>query len=221
MKVPDLVGKKFNSLTVIKMLEKNRHGEMTWLCRCDCGNERIATSNKLTHGYTVSCQSCRYKKMASKNYKHGMAPLRLWNTYYSMLERCYNEKSAMYYRYGKRGIIVCDEWKESFVVFRKWALANGYNEHLTIDRIDNDGNYTPDNCKWSTPREQSNNRSTNRFITYNGVTDTVANWARRMGMKYGMLSSRLRLGWPDEKLFIPATRKARNNDRCGQQGKKE
>lgn len=209
MKVPDLAGQTFGELTVIKQTSKNNHGEMLWLCKCSCGNERTATSNKLTHGYTMSCNACRYKRIAEKNRQRGRKPTRLCGIYKHMLERCYNQKSAMYYRYGGRGITVCDEWKDSFISFRAWALENGYSEHLTIDRIDNDGNYTPENCRWSTVEVQANNRSTNHYITYNGETDTMANWSKKTGINYGTLQTRVELGWPVEKLFIPLTRKAR------------
>ena len=194
---------------------------MTWLCVCDCGNTRSATSNKLTHGYTVCCQKCTHKKIGEKVYKHGMEPLRLWHTYYQMRARCYRSNHSMYYRYGKRGIKVCDEWMESFVAFKEWALNNGYQPDLTIERIDNDGNYCPENCRWATPTEQANNRSTNHFITYNGITDTVANWARRSNMSYATLISRVKLGWPTERLFIPPTRKWYGNDCIGHKREEE
>ena len=210
MKSPDLIGQKFGKLTVVVKLSKNKHGEMTWLCKCDCGKERTATSNKLTHGYTISCNSCRYKRVAEKNKQRGHKPIRLWNIYNHMIKRCYDIKEAMFYRYGGRGIKVCDEWKESFIHFRTWALENGYSDNLSIDRIDNDGNYSPENCRWTTGEVQANNRSTNLLITYNGVTDTLANWSKRTGIKSGTIQSRLYHGWPTEKLFIPITRKARN-----------
>lgn len=201
MKTPDLIGKKFGTLTVLKRLSVNRHGEMTWLCQCDCGNTREATSNKLTHGDTISCKECRYKKVASKNYKHGMEPIRLWHVYYHMIGRCENPNTPMYYRYGGRGISVCEEWKESFTSFRAWALNNGYKNGLTIERINNDGNYCPENCRWATVTEQANNRSTNRMVTVNGEEDTLANWARRTGYAYEKARYRLKRGMSGDEVF--------------------
>jgi hypothetical protein len=203
MKVPDLVGMKFGKLTVFERLQSNNHGEMTWLCVCDCGNKKITTSNKLTHGLTVSCNECRYKIVASKNYKHGMEPINLWYRYTNMKDRCYNPNYELYHRYGGRGIKVCDEWLESFVPFKKWALENGYQEGLTLDRIDNDGNYCPENCRWATVREQANNRSTNRFVKVNNEVDTLANWVRRTGLPYWRAKDMINKGMSGDDVFGP------------------
>ena len=116
-----------------------------------------------------------------------------------MKTRCYNPKYSLYHRYGGRGITVCDEWKKSFVAFRKWALDNGWKENLSLDRINNDGNYEPGNCKWSTSVEQSNNRRTNRLLTFDGVTDSMANWSRALNIPYHVIRYRLEKGWTDEK----------------------
>jgi hypothetical protein len=116
-----------------------------------------------------------------------------------MKTRCYNPASDAYDRYGGRGIKVCEDWKNSFVSFFDWAMSNGYADNLTLDRINNDGNYSPDNCRWSTKQEQNNNRRCNRMITYNGKTQNVAQWARELGIKRVTLQNRLNRGWSVEK----------------------
>lgn len=116
-----------------------------------------------------------------------------YNSYRCMRSRCYRPKDPSYKYYGGRGIAVCDEWHR-FDVFKKWALSNGYSDALTIDRINNDGEYSPSNCRWATPSQQANNRRTNRFVTYNGDTKTVAQWAEYFGVDKNRFSSAIRRG---------------------------
>lgn len=115
-----------------------------------------------------------------------------------MKQRCDNPKAISYKRYGARGISVCEEWQE-FKPFYDWAMANGYQENLTIDRIDNDGNYEPSNCRWATNKEQQNHTSYNRLYTYKGETLTIAQWAEKAGISRNMLYKRLLRGWSIEK----------------------
>ncbi len=198
----DLTGVRFGSLTVKRKLKINSHREMEWLCLCDCGNEYVSTSNRLTSGKTTSCHSCAMKKISKSNKKHGCEPRQLYRAYVNMKTRCYNKNYFLYHRYGGRGITVCDEWKNSFESFREWALNNGWSKELTIDRIDNDGCYCPENCKWSSIQSQANNRSTNRYLEYNGEKDTVANWSRRLNVPYYVLQHRLYKGLPDDKVLF-------------------
>ena len=205
--VYDLTGMRFGSLVVIGKLGRDNHNEMRWLCKCDCGNEHISTTNRLIKGITVRCKKCKDKKAGESNTKHQRSPIDLWYKYQNMKTRCYNPHYELYHRYGGRGITVCDEWKNSFVAFRDWALANGYKKGLTLDRRDNDGDYTPDNCRWATMTEQSNNRSTNKIITIDGESDTLANWVRRAGLKYSKVQSQLDAGKsPDIVIGIYITR---------------
>ena len=138
-------------------------------------------------------------------YKHGEAKrangsrTRLYVIWCHMIERCYNARSWAFANYGGRGVQVCEEWRNSFVAFREWAITNGYDNMLTLDRIDNDGNYEPSNCKWSTDKEQSNNRRTNRLLTYRGETKTMTQWAETIGMPVGTFKRRLYYGWSVEK----------------------
>lgn len=139
---------------------------------------------------------------------HGQRHTRLYRIWQNMKTRCYNPKHGAYSNYGGRGISVCDEWKTSFLSFYEWAIKNGYTEykHCTLDRYDNDNNYSPSNCRWVTPLEQANNRRTNRYITYNGKTHTVTEWAKILGYKKSTLELRLLRGWSIDKAFTKPIR---------------
>lgn len=133
---------------------------------------------------------------AAPNYRHGLCGTRLYRIWSLMKDRCTNPNSQEYRRYGGRGVGVCDEWIHNVKSFCDWAMANGYRDDLTIDRIDNDGNYCPENCRWVDMRVQSNNRRTNHFITHEGQTLTIAEWARRTGIPKEELRDRIcRRGW--------------------------
>lgn len=116
-----------------------------------------------------------------------------------MKSRCTNPNHNSYHRYGGRGIYICSEWLHSYDAFEEWANNNGYTENLTLDRINPDGNYEPSNCRWTTARGQANNRITNRYLTYNGQTLTVAEWARLLNMDIRTLDRRLHRGWSTER----------------------
>lgn len=173
---------------------------MLWFCKCDCGKNTIVPAAKLISGKTQSC-GC-LKKETSKPpiiVKHGMSYSRLYKVWKDMKARCYKPTSVRYYTHGARGIKVCDEWM-SFEFFAKWALSNGYRENLTIDRINNNGNYEPSNCRWATHKVQANNRRTNRLISHNGETHTIKEWSEITGINYYTLLGRItRLGWNTEK----------------------
>lgn len=193
MSVPvDHAGEKYGRLTVISRVPNRKE---YWLCRCECGTEKEVHIGNLTSGRQVSC-GCYGREAASKSSKtHGESKTRLYRVWGNMKSRCYNPKVFSYYRYGSRGIKVCDEWK-CFESFRDWALANGYRDDLTIERKDLDGDYCPENCCWVTREEQANNKSTNRFIEFNGETLTVAQWAHRLGMDHRAMWDRLFVqGW--------------------------
>ena len=117
-----------------------------------------------------------------------------------MIRRCHDPRRKDYHKYGARGITVCDEWlgENGFQNFRKWSFENGYSEKMSIDRIDNEKGYSPDNCRWTTMTVQQNNRTNNRMITVNGITDTMANWSRKSGIPYSTMQERLKRGWSEE-----------------------
>lgn len=133
------------------------------------------------------------------HYKHGLSHTRIDNIYKSMVSRCYNKNNSRYKNYGGRGINVCYEWLYDKNIFFKWALENGYKDNLTIDRIDVDRDYCPNNCKWSTYKEQANNKSNNRLLLFNGVNHTISEWSSITGIKSQTIWARLKSGWSVER----------------------
>lgn len=140
------------------------------------------------------------------NLAHGMSQTRLYRAWDSMKARCYRKTTAPYKNYGDRGIIVCEEWRESFIAFRDWALANGYVEGLSLDRIDPNGNYEPKNCRWVTMKVQENNRRNNRRIEFNGKTHTMSEWSEILGISQYALFNRFRRGWSIERALTTKER---------------
>ena len=136
------------------------------------------------------------------NLTHGQSYSRIYNTYHSMKQRCYNSKNKNYYNYGGRGIKICEEWLNDFQAFYDWSMSHGYSDDLTIDRKDNDGDYCPENCRWSTHKQQSNNVRTNHLITYKGETLTLKQWSEVLNINYNTLSRRINgMQWSVERAF--------------------
>nr|DAY71092.1 MAG TPA: PVL ORF-50-like family [Caudoviricetes sp.] len=202
-KLKDLTGQKFGKLTVIGRAEDyispRNEREVQWRCKCDCGRECIVRGHSLRNGHTTSC-GCAIIEASTK---HGMHGTRLYGIYRGMINRCYNKNLAQYPDYGARGIYVCDEWRgeNGFINFMNWALANGYTEELTIDRKDNNGPYSPDNCRWVTMVIQANNRRSNVYVEYNGESHTISEWSMITGIPYATLRKRLNDGWDIDKIF--------------------
>ena len=193
----DLTGRRFGRLTVIGMHRKN--GIIYWDCQCDCGNTKSVPRTSLTKGYTRSCGCFNKECIVKRQTKHGMTETRLYQTWQNMKNRCRNKNVSSYKYYGERGISLCDEWNESFESFAKWSMENGYAENLSIDRIDPNTGYEPSNCRWVDSVTQANNKRTNHLLTYNGETKTVAEWARKTGLPYNVLTRRISLGWTTER----------------------
>lgn len=161
-KINDLTGKKFGRLKVIEYYGSNKNGRALWLCQCDCGNTKVIVGNSLINKVTTSC-GC-YNKEHSKNIhtKHSMSYSKLYKVWQGMKTRCYNPNFMYYKNYGGRNITICDNWLNDFSAFYEWAINNGYKEGLTIDRINNNGNYEPNNCRWVTRAEQNRNKRYNK-----------------------------------------------------------
>ena len=205
-KFKDLTGMKFGRLTVIKEDGKAKDGHRKWLCKCECGNLVSVRGNDLTGANgTRSCGCLRSIVPKEKQTTHGKTNSRIYKIWGNMKARCYNSNNAAYRNYGGRGIKVCDEWLNSFEAFDSWAMANGYSDDLTIDRVDNNGNYEPSNCRWATVKEQSNNTRVNVYYTHDGKTQSMKMWAEELGYDYALIRDRHKLH-PDisfEELFVP------------------
>ena len=136
------------------------------------------------------------------NYKDGRKGTRLYRIWANIKTRCLNANSAQYYRYGGRGITICDQWKDNFQAFYDWSMSHRYSEGLSIDRINNDLGYSPNNCRWATPKVQANNTSRCRMLTVNGETKTMREWCEIYGMNYSLVRDRLNRHWAPEKALI-------------------
>lgn len=188
----DLTGQRFGKLVVDQYLNKSM-----WQCSCDCGQRPTVKGQSLRDGHTKSC-GCGIADSNKRRAKHGMYRTKAYKTWQGIKQRCENLKSDAYHRYGGRGIKVCDRWQE----FENFLSDMGEPPvGASIDRIDNDGDYTPENCRWATVQEQQNNISTNRLFTHDGKTQTLAQWARELGIAYHVLKYRLNHGWQPPKLF--------------------
>ena len=201
----DLTGHQFGRLTVIQRSCSTRNG-VKWECRCTCGRTTVVIGASLRKGLTKSCgcyHSDAVKESAQKvglaNRKHGMSQDRIHNIWSGMKQRCQDERSTDFNRYGGRGITVCPEWRESFEAFHDWSMANGYQDNLSLDRKDNDGPYSPENCRWATAKEQGNNKGNNRILEFNGESKSMQQWANETGISRGTIDARIRSGWSVER----------------------
>lgn len=171
MNAEDLSGKRYGRLIAIELIGKTKQGNALWRCKCDCGKETIARASTLKSGNTQSCGCYRSEYWRSQMTKHGECNSRLAHIWYSMRARCRNQNNPAYRNYGGRGISVCKEWDDSFEAFREWALSNGYDPALSIDRVDNNGNYEPHNCRFADRKTQSKNRRPSCEWTFKNFKD--------------------------------------------------
>lgn len=198
MSKKDLTGQRFGKYTVIALSEPYKGRKDTWLCKCDCGNERIVYGFGLKSGRSTNCGCAKTK--------HGMSKSKLYRVYTLMCQRCHAPYNDNYFRYGGRGIKVCSEWRNNFSVFAEWAFQNGYKEGLSIDRKNNNGNYCPENCRWVDWKTQSNNRRSNHLIEYQGQTHTIAEWGDILNISPSLIFDRLYRGWDVSRVFDPPIR---------------
>ena len=202
-----MVGQTFGRLTVVGKGVSPNPKRVYWHCVCACGNEKDIHGYSLTTGHTTSC-GCLHKEISGKILRdhlttHGGTKERLFGVWSSMKNRCYCVNDPCYKNYGGRGIGVCDLWRNSYVDFRQWAYENGYDENApkyecTIDRINVDEDYSPENCRWATMKQQDNNKRNTRYLEYNGKRQSLSLWAEEKGMSKKTLHERLKRGWSVE-----------------------
>lgn len=269
-KIIDITGQRFGKLTAIRKEKKNKHGTYFWLCKCDCGNEKVATIGNLRSGQVKSCGCILAEDLTGKRFerlvpikqvgrsasrgviweckcdcgnivtvkaqslksgetkscgcfnrdkstKHGLCNTRLYRIWHGIKCRCYEEKNKKYYLYGAKGIKMCEEWKNDFKKFYEWSISNGYNEKLTIDRIDSEGDYEASNCRWANIYTQNNNRKINHYLEYNGEKHTIAEWARIYKVNRDFFYNRMRKNkkhYTVEEIFEQLEEKRRDNGNC-------
>lgn len=206
----DLVGKKFGRLTVIKFDSKDKRGKLKWLCRCDCGKEKVVLGSRLKDGNTKSCGCLRIEKVKQRFTTHGYTkgkPTKTYDTWQHIIQRCTNPNDQQHKNYGGRGITVCEQWsgENGFIHFLEDMGEKP--KGLSIDRIENDLGYFKENCRWATQKEQSRNQSSNHLITFNGKTQCITDWAEETGINKRTFYTRVRLGWSIEKIFNTPVRR--------------
>lgn len=202
----NLVGQKFGRLSVVSFSHK-KGGTYYWNCVCDCGTERLVTRGALIKGTTKSCGCLKGERGAAFFRTHGMYRDRLYHIHENIKQRCKNPKNDNFIYYGGKGVKICKEWLK-FEDFLGWAMANGYKEGLTIDRIDNNKDYCPENCRWVTTAIQARNTCRNIFLTLNNKTQCLADWSSELGIHYGTLHARKKQGLSDEAILtIPVKRR--------------
>lgn len=203
-------GMKYGRWTIISESEKrNKGGDVYYNCICDCGTTRAVSGALLRNGQSTSCGCYNHEIIKKENpdYK-----TKLYGIHASMKRRCCCENEKSYANYGGRGIKVCEEWLNDFQAFKQWALASGYVRGLTLDRIDNDGDYCPENCRWVTHKVQNNNTRRNVLVEIDGVTKTLTEWAESSGIKTMTLKRRMELGWNGRDLLKPVNKKNSHPD---------
>lgn len=194
----DLTGNRYGRLVVVSRQPNDANRKSMWLCLCDCGTYKVVGGASLTRRLTQSCGCIVREKQSQK--KHGDTGKRLYAIWVHMRQRIRDRNTEYYKNYGGRGISICSEW-DDYQIFKKWALENGYSDHLTIDRINVNGDYSPENCRWITMKAQSNNKRDNIRLTCEGATLTVAQWAEKFGVTPGALHYRIHQGWDEKRVL--------------------
>lgn len=206
----DLTNRKFNMLTVKERVSNSKQGKARWKCLCKCGNYCIVESSKLLNETTKSCGCYRKSRIGDESRKHGKTRTKIYKTWCHIKQRCFDKNDTRYNDWGGRGITICDEWKDDFQAFCDYVskLENFGKVGYSIDRINNDGNYEPGNVRWVTKIVQNNNTRRNHYLTYNGKTQTIAQWAEELGINPYMVYSRInKYHWSvKDALTIPSKR---------------
>lgn len=203
----DLTGKTFGNWTVLgKGSVRNKKTYWTCVCSCEKHTIRDVYGYSLKRGVSTSCDCLKRRITSSIFSTHKQSNTRLYKIWKGMRKRCNNKNSVGYKNYGGRGIGICSEW-DNFVNFYDWSIRNNYAESLTLDRINNDGNYEPSNCRWATMKQQSNNSRHNHYITINGVTKLLHEWSEHIGITPANVLARLSKGYSDDEMMLPSRSK--------------
>lgn len=197
-RVKNIEGVKYGYLTAIREVGRTKHGAITWLFKCDCGNERIATAYEVKNGSPSSC-GC---KNVSPSKTHGLSRTKEYNTWARIIQRCEDENYTGYSQYGGRGIKMCRRWRGSFILFLK-DMGSAPSKKHSIDRINNNKGYYPSNCRWATNKQQCRNRRSNNIIEIGGVKKCIIEWCEFYGLSWHTFKTRRRQGVPIEKIFLP------------------
>lgn len=207
----DIDGKRFGRLLVVGYDHTNKWKESVWRCKCDCGEELLITAKRLNRG----AKSCGCLRNARRKVFHGGSKLPLYKRWSDMIQRCTNKNNERYKDYGGRGITVCDEWRD-FSTFKAWAEENGYSKSLQLDRIDNDRGYSPENCRFVTPKENAGHRRVTAYMECDGRRQSIAAWSRETGIPYDTIRARRLYGWDDERaLKTPVIKKNKQQNEGG------
>lgn len=181
----DALGKRFNRwLVVSESSERSNSKQVLWLCRCDCGTEKLVVYNSLTNGYSRSCGCLKVEEFIERSKKHGKAGCKEYVCWQHMISRCYNRNNEKYYNYGARGISVCGRWLTSFDNFYS-DMGDSPTKNHSLDRINVNGNYEPTNCRWATSKQQQSNRTNNNWLEYNGEKKILQDWVVELKTSHG------------------------------------
>lgn len=205
-KALDLKGQKFHRLTVLNKKGLSSNNKIQWECRCDCGKVLIVIGSNLKLGKIKSCGCLKNQMIKERSFIHGKSRTRIHNIWWSVIQRCTDKNSHAYNRYGGAGILLHEKWLD-FKSFYEWSINHGYQEDLTLDRIDNKKGYNPENCRWISMKDQQRNRTNNRYITIDGVTKMLCEWGEETGIKPATIASRIKRGSPKERWLAPVPKR--------------
>lgn len=197
-RIKDISGNRYNRYKVLKYHGQNKHRSSMWLCLCDCGTEKVVNSSDLKSGAVKSCGCLCSEVNAKKQRTHGMTGTRQYTIWSKMIQRCKDKNAINYNDYGGRGIKVCDNW-EKFEGFWE-SMKSTYQNNLTLERIEVNGNYEPSNCRWATELEQANNKRNTVFIEVDGLKISSQDWCREHGFDHRYVQHRIRMGWSSEEI---------------------
>lgn len=200
MGIVNLVGGRYGKLMVLRFSHIHLR-KAYWVCLCDCGEEKILRGNSLRSGNTTSCGCFHKEQHIERLRSHGLSKERVYRIWAGIKTRCFTNNHHSYLHYGARGITICKEWEDDFLAFYNWAMANGYDDDLTIERREVNGNYEPNNCTWIPARDQPKNRRTSLFIDFQDLTMTPTEFSNAFDIPYTTVIKRLSDGWSANRIL--------------------